>query len=173
MTPISVSEAKDWFVKGLKNAHAMERQCQAMVATQLERLENYPMVEARLRQHHDENERQVERLERILGELKEKPSSMKDTVMGMAGNMAATGNAAAEDEVLKNGMASFAFAHFEIAAYESLITMGEAAGQIEAIRDLQSSLSEERDFAAWLAENMRGVTKTFLQLRSDGATAKH
>lgn len=174
LAPVSADEARTLFITGLKNTHATENNCRTMMRRQIERLENYPRVEARLRTHLEETERQIERLEQILEGLGESRSALKDAVMGLSANMSAMMAAPAGDEVLKNSMANTAMAHFEIAAYESLLVMAEAAGEAAAMPILQQSLSEERAMAAWLDENLRGLTVMYLQLRSEpGQTAKH
>jgi ferritin-like metal-binding protein YciE/hemerythrin-like domain-containing protein len=173
MTPVSPEEARALFITGLKNAHATERQCRTMVQNQIARLESYPAVAKRMKRHLEEVEAQIARLEEILGELGESPSALKDGAMSIAGSMGTMMNAAADDEILKNSFTSFALTNFEIAAYEALLTLGEAAGERQAIRLLQSSLNEERDMASWLADNLRGTVVRHLQLRSEGAQASH
>ena len=66
-----------------------------------------------------------------------------------------------------------AMAQMEIAAYKSLLILGQAAGEIDAIRLLQASLSEERAMAAWLDENLPGTIMAHIQLKSAGEPAKH
>lgn len=142
-----------------------------MAERQVQRFQRYPKVEGRMRQHVDEKTVHMERVERILSDLGESTSTLKDTMMAMSGNMGAMMNAMADDEILKNSMANAAMAQFEIAAYESLITMGAAAGATEAIRTLQQTLSEERAMAAWLSDNLRGTVLIHMQLRSQGDEA--
>lgn len=171
--PLDPQEAQKLFVEGLKNAHAMELNCKAMIDRQLDRLENYPKLIARMQQHRQENLAQIDRLEQILEGQGEKTSGMKDAAMSMMGNMGAMMNAPAGDEVLKNSFASAATAMAEVSAYKALIVLGEIAGQVDAIRLLQRSLSEERAMAAWLDDNLEGTVLMHLQLRSQGETAKH
>ena len=57
---------RDLFVVGARNAHALEKEALQLIDRQLDRLESFPMVASRLRQHRDETERQHERLDRIL-----------------------------------------------------------------------------------------------------------
>jgi ferritin-like metal-binding protein YciE len=168
---VSREEARELFITGLRNAHATEQQCLTMVQNQLARLESYPKVAERMRLHEQEVAAQIGRLEQILESLGESPSTFKDTAMSMMGNVASMMNSAMEDEILKNSFANTAMANFEIAAYESLLQLGEMAGETEAVRLLQRSLNEERDMAAWLAENVRGVTIRFAQRRSEAAQA--
>ncbi len=166
-------EAHDVFMTGLRNAHAMEKQALSIMKPQIDRIENYPDVAARLRQHVGETEGQVKRLETLLERFGENPSALKDTMMSMAGGMAALGHTPAGDEILKNSFANFAFENYEIAAYNSLITLAQAAGETDAISVLQENLSEEEDMADWLEMNLPAVTEQYVTLREAGETAKH
>ncbi|WP_374470913.1 DUF892 family protein [Phenylobacterium sp.] len=172
--PVDPDEARKLFLVGLRNAHATEMNCRTMVQRQLDRLENYPKLKARLEQHLGEVERQIERLDQILAQQGESSSALKDAAMQMSANMSAMMNAAAGDEILKNSMANAAMAQFEITAYRSLILMGEACGEGAAVRLLQQSLSEERSMAAWLEENLPGTVIAHMQLRGQsGVDASH
>ena len=90
-----------------------------------------------------------------------------------AGNVLAMVNSGTSDEILKNSLYSYGLANFEAASYESLLTIGTAAGHADAVKKLQQSLSEERAMAAWLGGNMRGVIHDHLQLKSEGRQANH
>jgi len=163
--------AESLFIAGLKDAHAMERQSQEMLEQMLSRIENYPQVRDRIAQHLDETLLQKERLEQILELTGSDRSLFKDMAMTAMGAMGAMANAMAEDEILKNSLASYAHESFEIASYDALITLGQEAGYIKALPLLGKSLTEERAMAMWLADHLREVTLIFLQLRSQGIKA--
>jgi ferritin-like metal-binding protein YciE len=166
-------EARSVFISGLKNAHAMEKQALSIMGPQIHRIESYPEVRQRLEQHTAETEGQIARLEGILEGLGEKASAIKDTVLSVAGGMAALGHTPASDEILKNSFANFAFENYEIAAYNSLIILAEAAGETNAVQPLQQNLTEEQNMAAWLESNLAAVTEQYVALRESGETAKH
>jgi len=170
---VAPEEALKLFTTGLRNIHATKRQGKAMLERQLDRLENYPRLKTRLAQNLSETNAQLTRIEAILGDLGDSPSGLKDAAMSLIGNMGAAMNAPAGDEVLKNSFSNAGLVQFQIAAYEALITLGEAAGQTEALRPLQMCLNEERSLAAWLSENLRGTVISHLQLRSSGMEASH
>jgi ferritin-like metal-binding protein YciE len=173
MTPISKDEARNFFVLGLKNIHATATQCRRMVEAQMNRVENYPIVRAKLHKHLAEKDAQLERVREILGALGERPSSLKDTGMSLMGTLSSMGASMADDEIIKSSFAMYGLANFEAAAYETLLLFGEAAGEYGAIKLLQQSLSEERAMAAFIADNLRGTGMRFLQLRTEGARASH
>ena len=121
--------AKNIYLTGLRNQHAVENQAIELLERQVGRLENYPEMEARMRRHIEESRAQARRLEDLLSQHDTSHSTVKDTVMSMVGNVAALGHATASDEVVKNTFANFAFEHYEIASYKSLLTLADLAGQ--------------------------------------------
>lgn len=167
-----VEARRSLFVTGLKNAHAMENQAVSIIKPQLKRIENYPQVARRLEQHLQETENQMKRIEDILGSLDEDHSAMKDWMLSAGGSMAAIGHSMADDEILKNSIANFAFENYEIAAYNSLLIMAEMGGFQSAMAALRENLSEEENMARWLSENLHEVTAEFVTRREAGESAK-
>lgn len=164
-------DVRDVFVVGLRNAHAVENEALSIMNRQLDRLENYPELATRLRSHVTETEQQAQRLDTILSDLGEDPSTFKDMAASFMGNMAAMGHTVASDEILKNAFADYAFENYEIAAYRSLITMAEAGGFRSAVPLLQASLRQEEEMAQWLETNLPMITERYLDLESAGAQA--
>ncbi|MDY6963866.1 MULTISPECIES: ferritin-like domain-containing protein [Pseudorhizobium] len=166
------SAIREIFVTGLKNAHAMENQALSIMKPQVSRIENYPEVAARLEQHVRETEGQMSRIDDLLQQLDESHSSIKDMALSFTGGMAAMGHTVAGDEILKDSFANYAFEHFEIASYKSLLTLAELGGFSFATSALQTNLKEEEQMAQWIDENLRTVTLRFASLREAGETAK-
>ena len=166
-----VNFGREFFATGLRNQHAVENQAVELLGRQIERLENYPEMAARMRQHVAESQAQAQRLEELLSALGTSHSSVKDTMMSFMGNMAALAHAPASDEVVKNTFANCAFEHFEIASYKSLITVAEAIGQSGAISALTTSLKEEQDMAAWIDSHIGPTTLRYIERSSSGAKA--
>jgi ferritin-like metal-binding protein YciE len=161
------------FVTGLQNAHAVENQALALIDRQLDRLVRYPEVADRLRLHRRETETQIVRLDDILRSLGERHSSLKDMALGMVGNMAALSHVLAPDEILKNSFVNYAFEHFEIASYRSLLTLAEAGALPTAAMLIQETLREEEAMAAWIGETLPEITLRYAELREQGRTASH
>jgi ferritin-like metal-binding protein YciE len=162
------SSVEDIYVTGLQNAHALEKQAVQLLERQVERLENYPEMEQRMRQHIQESQTQAQRLEQILERHGTSNSTLKDFATSVMGNLAAMAHAPMQDEVIKNTFANYAFEHFEIAAYRSLITMAAAAGDQQAVSLLQQSLNEEERMAEWLDKNIDATTQRYMQLETSG-----
>ncbi|MCJ8507012.1 ferritin-like domain-containing protein [Rhizobium lemnae] len=169
---MSNSKTREIFVTGLKNARAMESQALAIMKPQVERIENYPDIAAKLQEHIRETEGQISRLEEILTSLAEEKSALKDATLSVTGAMAALGHTVAGDEILKNSMANFAFENFEIAAYKSLITIAELGDFAALVPPLKANLDEEIAMADWLEQNLRPTTIKFASLKEAGASAK-
>lgn len=167
-----MTDTRDIFITGLRNAHAMENQALAIMKPQAERIENYPEVARRLEEHIGETEGQIERLERILDTLGERRSSLKDMALSVGGAMAAIGHSVAPDEIVKNSFANFAFENYEIAAYKSLLALAQQAGDAGSVQLLEANLAEEQAMAEWLDDNIEAVTLQYASLRESGETAK-
>jgi len=173
MGKLIADEPRMFYITGLHNAHAMETQAIQLLTRQVERLENYPELEARMRIHLEESKIQRTRLEEVLNSLDEQHSALKEVVLGFGGNMAALAHTTASDEILKNTLANFMFEHFEIAAYKSLIAMSEFLDHPAGVSAARASLNEEEKMAAWINEHIGPTTITFMERVKAGVTADH
>jgi ferritin-like metal-binding protein YciE len=154
--------ARDLFIVGLRNAHAMENQSHELMERQAERLTEFPQVKAKLREHLEETRTQLRRLEDCLEDLGESPSTLKDTALSALGNITAATHATSGDEVLKDIFADDAFEHYEIAASKSLLVLCERADITAAESPLNASLREEENMASWIDEHVKDVTLSYL-----------
>ena len=152
------------FLVGARNLHAVEKQALSIMTPQVARLENYPELADRLRLHIEETHAQVGRLDEILASQDSSSSALKDMALSMSGGMAAVMHSVAGDEVLKNSFANYAFEHFEMASYKSLITMADDFGVPGATSLLQTSLREEESMAQWLDDNLSMITRRYSDL---------
>jgi ferritin-like metal-binding protein YciE len=165
------SQGMQLLLTGLKNQHAVESQAISLLSRQVERLESYPEMEARMREHIDESKVQESRLEEILVGMNSSHSVLKDAGLSLTGNMAALMHSVAPDEIVKNSFANYAFEHFEIAAYRSLLALCDATGQTVGKSALQQSLNEEMAMAHWIDEHLEDTTQRYLQRLSVGLRA--
>ena len=160
------------FITGLKNAHAMEKQALSIMTPQVQRIEHYPEVAERLRTHIDETHGQMRRIDDILEHFDAQASAIKDLGLSAVGQFAAMGHAAAGDEILKNSFANYAFEHFEIASYKSLLTMAESGGLERFASALRLNLEEEVAMAAWIDESLPLVTRRYQQLYAETGSSE-
>jgi len=160
------------FITGVVNAHALEKQALQIMNRQIERLEQYPEMDAILRKHVPETEQQIVRLDEILHAHGEDRSLLKDTVTQIMGNLGALAHTTMEDEILKNTYTNHAFENFEIAAYMSLITMAEAVGHTKHLPALQQTLKEEQATAQLIRDQIENITRRYMMLETSGQQAK-
>jgi ferritin-like metal-binding protein YciE len=154
--------ARDLFVTGLRNAHAMERQAEEMMERQTARMTDYPDLQARCREHLAETRQHLKRLEECLEKLGESSSTLKDVAMSLGGNIAAVTNAMAGDEILKNSFANAGFEHFEVAAYRSLIAINDHASfGLKPL--LEANMRDDERMATWVDQHVSQLTLEFLR----------
>lgn len=166
------TQAVELYLTGLRNAHALENEALSIMQRQIDRLENYPDVLKRLKEHHKETEVQIERLKQILDDFDEGSSKVKDFGGSLMGNLAALGHSVAGDEILKNTFANYAFENYEIASYKSLVTLADVTGFGAHTKLLEQTLGEEIAMASWLDDNVEKVTLRFVELTQAGKAAK-
>lgn len=162
----------DRLAQWLRDAHAMEMQALKMMEGQVERLENYPELRARIRQHIDETRGQADRLEACIGKRGKETSTLKDAAGRMMAMMQSMSGVFAGDEVVKGAMASYTFEHLEIASYRTLIAAAERVGDEETRRVCEENLKEEEAMAAWLADHLPATTQKYLEREMAGVEAK-
>jgi len=155
-------------ITGLRNAHGLEQQAIEMLERNVERLEHYPQLKARLARHLEESRQQQAMVARALEDLGESPSTLKDTVMGLAENVQMMVHAATADEVLKNSYTGYAFEHFEIASYRALAIMARAAGEARVEEVAQQILRQEEEMASWLEQHLPEVVSQYIVLMGSG-----
>ena len=168
---IASDTMRDLFVTGLTNAHAVEKQALSIMTPQVSRIVNYPEVADRLRLHIEETNAQIARLDEILEGFATSGSALKDMGLSMSGSMAAIVHSAAGDEIVKNSFANYAFEHFEIAAYKSLLVMAEDGGFPNALPLLRQSLGEEESMATWIDESLPMVTRRYASLYAEAGSS--
>ena len=161
---------RDIFIAGLRNTHALEMEALQVMNRQVERLQNYPELEQALRAHIRETEQQRQRIEEAMAEHQVSPSTIKEAIFGLMGNVTAVAHSPAKDEILKNLFSNHAFENYEIAAYKSLIVMAEAAGS-RHISAFQQSLREEEAMAQKVRDMIEPLTRKYIALEQQEAMA--
>ena len=155
--------AKDLFLTGLRNAHAMEVQAAQTIETQLGRYDSYPELHARMAQDLANSKAQAARLETLLAKHGSSESSTKETITSFVGSIAGMVHVTAPDQVIKDVLAAAGYKQYEIAAYTSLIAMARAVGDTDCPAVLEQSLNEEQEMADWLRENTAALATTFMR----------
>lgn len=152
----------DW----LRDAYAMEIQAEKMLTSMETRLEDYPVLKARLGLHLAETRTQAEQVESCLHQLDADTSIIKTSLGAVTGLFQAWSGVLASDEVVKGTVFGAAFEYFEIINYKILIAAAEAAEELAIAAILRVNLRQEEEMAAWMESNLPTVLKQFL-LTSD------
>lgn len=169
----SETEARKLFVAGLEDIHAIQRDAKAMMLKVIDRLDSYPDARERLKLHLQDKDNEMRRAEEILKGMGQSVSGAKDSGLKILGGATAMLTGMMEDDVLKSSMLTFGLAQYEIALYESLLTLAEPAGQPSAEPLLEESLGEERAMADWLHEHLKPTVMRYVELKSQGRQAAH
>lgn len=147
----------------LRDAHAMEEQAITMLNGQLLRLENYPELSSRIKDHVEETKRHAELIRGCLERRGAGPSTVKDTTGKLMAMAQSLGGIWVSDEVVKGSLASYTFEQMEIASYRILIAATDYVGDLATRKICEEILKEEEAMAGWLAENFSPTVKQFLQ----------
>lgn len=83
----------------------------------------------------------------------------------------AIGYSTAPDEVLKNTLGNYAFEHYEIASYKSLLSLADVVGRATDTSVLKQALGEEESMAAWIAEHITPTTLRYVERTVAGQKA--
>lgn len=167
----TTDKARDFYIVGLRNQHAVENQAIELLERQIGRLENYPEMRDSMQRHLHESQEQARRIEELLSGFDTSHSSLKDTAMAVLGNILAIGHSTSPDEVVKNTFANYAFEHYEMAAYMSLLTLADSLGHGAGMSALKTSLNEEKAMAEWIEQHISPTTLRFVERSAAGQTA--
>ena len=154
---------RDTLIVGLRNAYGLEGQALSTMENVHGRLEHYPELKATVGQHIEETRGQQRMVEQCLSHFGESPSTLKEAAMKLVGNVQSMLHASAGDEVLKNLFALYAFAHFEIASYKSLIALAEDCGEAQVAATCRQILSQEETAGRKLEQLIEPVTSAYAQ----------
>ena len=162
---------RDTLIVGLRNAYGLEGQALSTMENVHSRLEHYPELKAGVGQHIEETRRQQQMVEQCLSRFGESPSGLKEAAMKLMGNLQAMMHASTSDEVLKNAFALYAFEHFEIASYKSLIAMAEECGEAEVASTCRQILQQEEATGEKLRAMIQPITRAYMQREAADLTS--
>jgi UDP-glucose 4-epimerase len=136
----------------LRDVHALEGQAVKLLEAGAERVDD-EHLELAFRDHLEETERHLERIDGLLEERGAGPSLVKDTMLKAGGMNLSAFFGAQPDSTTKLAGFAFAFEHLEVAAYELLQRVAARAGDEAVIATAEEILAEERRAAARVAES--------------------
>jgi ferritin-like metal-binding protein YciE len=162
----------DTLIAWLKDAHAMEQSAINILEKQSKRLEHYPRMEAKVKEHLGVTRQQADKVKACLERHGADTSTMKDLMARFTGTMNALGSSTAGDEAVKAHMADYAFEHMEIASYRILIATAKHVGDVQTQRVCEEILSQEEEMADWLGQELEETTRAYLSRSESGEPAK-
>ena len=156
-------KADERLMQWLRDAHAMEKQAEKMLSALAGRIESYPQLKRKIKDHIRETQGQAERIESCIERRGGDTSMLKDAGAQLLAMAQGFSGIFAGDEVIKGSLASYTFEHMEIASYRILIAAAEEVGDEKTARICRKILGEEEAMAEWLAENMEPLTREYLR----------
>ena len=154
---------RDYLLRWLRNAYAMESRALELCKRQAERIEHYPELKTRLERHVEETRYQIVKLDQCFHYLEETPSLAKNVIGWAMGNLHAAAAMSTDDEIIKDIVASYAFEQIEITHYRILIIAAEQAKELEVARLCTEILQQEEEMASWLERHLQPTVEQFLQ----------
>ena len=154
----------DVYLTGLRNQHSVETQAIGTVKNELDRMEPYPELHAKMAEERQRSTTQAARLDDLLARHGTKASLTKEAVAGSVATVAGFVHMTADDEVLKNVLAAIGFKAYEISSYEMLITLAGAAGAAQAVPVLEQSIKEK--MGDWLGSHLPDFVHAYLKQKA-------
>jgi ferritin-like metal-binding protein YciE len=141
-----IQTMEDLFVHGLQDIYYAEQQITKALPKLIEKATNRDLV-AGLKNHLEETNKQIERLEKVFEKLGKKPSGDQcPAIDGLIKEADSTASEVADQSVLDAAIVANAQAveHYEICRYGTLIAWAEELGHDEVVRFLTTNLNEEK-----------------------------
>ncbi|GGC63006.1 hypothetical protein GCM10011504_46510 [Siccirubricoccus deserti] len=154
--------AKEIYLTGLRNQHGVEAQAIETIERELDRMEPYPELHARMKEEIIRSKTQQARLETLLSGHGTSPSATKEMVTSIVGKVAGVVHLPASDEVIKNLLAAIGYKAYEVGSYKALITMAKAAGADGDVQSLEQSMHEEMEMAEWQLNHLPRIVEAFI-----------
>jgi UDP-glucose 4-epimerase len=136
----------------LRDVHALEGQAVKLLEAGADRVDDEYLEQA-FRDHLEETELHLERIEGLLEERGAGPSLAKDAMLKAGGLNLSAFFGAQPDSTTKLAGFAFAFEHLEVAAYELLQRVAARAGDEGVAAAAAAILAEERGAAERVAES--------------------
>jgi ferritin-like metal-binding protein YciE len=158
---------KDFVIKWLNDAYAMENSLIQVLENQADDAEDHPEVHNRIQEHIETTRRHADRVEECIQRLGSDTSTLKTSTAKVAGTLQGMSTGAAEDVLVKNALAGYAGEQFEVASYRALIAAAEEIDDQETVRACQENLREDEEMARWLEQQLPTITQEFLHTKAE------
>lgn len=143
----------DW----LRDAHAMEKHAESLLQAATLRLEDFPLLQARMKQYRKQTCEQQQQVKDVLKRYDSNWSALKDAL----GRMSAVGQAASDmlrdEEGVRIAVSSYVFCNYKVATYTALLAAAQQAADSKGIKTFQLILQDEVQMADWLLHQLPDV----------------
>ncbi len=157
----TITTPRDLFVHELGDVLYVEEKLEQEVLPQLIREVTDPDLRSGLEKHLEQTRSHVENVESVFEELGEQPISQE--CVGFEGLRSEHQKLAGEvTEVLMDAVVTASAArteHYEIAAYEGLVTQARAIGEKRAVDLLEQNLKDDKETARQLESIAKRLSK--------------
>ena len=164
-------DPNEQLITWLRDAHAMEHSRAGVLERHAHAARELPATREQFERHLHQAREHATRIEECLSQLGATPSAVKALAGDFMGAMQGMSTAVFQDELIKNALADYAMAHFEMGCYSSIIAAAEEAGHIEIARTCGEILREEVRMANWLEEQIPELTRRHLERAAAGSDA--
>lgn len=143
----------DW----LHDAHAMEKHAESLLQAATLRLEDFPLLQARMKQYTQQTCEQQQQVKDVLKRYDSNWSALKDAL----GRMSAVGQAASDmlrdEEGVRIAVSSYVFCNYKVATYTALLAAAQQAADSKGTKTFQLILQDEIQMAEWLLHQLPDV----------------
>lgn len=153
---------KDHMIAWLNDAYSMERALIPTLENHAKDAKGYPQIADRIQEHIAETKRHSEMVESCLRRYNEEPSTVKNVLGSLFGNMQSIATGMYDDELVKNALMDFAAENFEIACYQALMVAAEDLGDTDTAQICRQIIEDEERMARFLSDNLPTVVRETL-----------
>jgi len=146
----------------LKDAYAMEQGIVEVLERQIDRFEDMPDAQGKIRQHLELTKTHADRVRGCVERLGDDVSKVKAGMANVLGAVQGMSTVAANDKIVKDAMADYAVEYFEIASYLIIAAAAREMGHEEIAEVCEGIISEEQEMADWLELQLPLVTRHHL-----------
>lgn len=161
-----MADTRDILIDWLRDAHAMERASVDNLEHQVDHLGAYPDLKQKYQEQIELTKRQTERIDSQLKALGSDSSTVKDTLVRIAGQAQALLAGISDDEIVKQATSTLAYENWEIANFRALAAAADHENEPTLSTLFEDMAREKTDMAVWLAERIPDLTRRYLDSRA-------
>jgi ferritin-like metal-binding protein YciE len=146
----NTSDLQNRLIEHLQDMCAVEKHLDQVLQAHEKDAADFPVVQAKIRQHLVESQQHYQRLEGCLNRYGKRPGGGKNALTGVLGKLEGALAGTRKDTLARNTRDDYVAEHFEIAAYDMLIAIAQACGDQSTVQACQANLRDEINMAFWL-----------------------